>query len=254
MGLRKRIDNWILKKAKALEKVAEESKKERIIKFDAKRKREKEIESDIREAIIESLEPIEQKMLQTGFHIKKGQRCIFNRYSIDFDSRNSWDNGAFAIIHQEEFRDDRLIYATIKNVDIAWDLVDEKIDNFLENTDAVYRIDKFPEEIKSIARRFKDRVILMTRSNSIFEGNFGLYPRASFEIEDSTFKPNWGLLAYSFLDIDSPGGKLTEKLWTLKYNLSVSKKKVSEFEKTYNIEKEVSIKRHNLKVGQWDKL
>lgn len=179
-------------------------------------------------------------------HIKVGDRTILNKYEIGYKNLNGWDSGVNAVLSSLE-NIGSPIYAKITDIYVAYSLVNERIDSFIDNqsdTDIRKMIDRegYHDGIQAKFIEF-NKGKEDSRYFGIFQRDTGLYMEASFELEfidpsmvknGDSFKPSWGLNVGSFLRDDSPGGVRTKELWmeeiSIRFALDTVNKRKGELE------------------------
>ena len=219
------LNNWILKKAKAIQakEAAELAKSEaaRKEKYESNRLLNQKRRDTIMFELQKQMEHLESKEC----HIKVGDNAVINYYSIGRNGRNGWDGGPTSLlthIPQEE----RTAPVTVKITKLYVDtsLAHGLIDKFFENhSDDWMNVHCPPEKAWYVYCQW----LKTRRVHTDLGDRFGLYKTAHFDYAGS-FKPKWGLNLDSFLREGTPEYTKTIELWTREIEINRKKEECRE--------------------------
>lgn len=203
------LDKYILKRASA---IRERQKAERAAE-DLKQSNRQEKINELRKRLTDIVNLRAEELEQIPCHIKEGDNCYLNIYSLTCEGRNGWDGGPASLLNfitQKETLDKMPVFA-ITRVYVDASLAMERIDNFIDSCDDYVLGVYFDQTVKNLESAYREWCFTK-KTQQDFCDILGLYKSADFS-SSCVFQPKWGLNVNSFLKVNSPAGKETAKIY-----------------------------------------
>lgn len=213
------INNWILKKALAIQEKEQAEAARQQEARDKKYRSDRLALQQRRDVIMVELQKQMELLEFQECHIKEGDEAVINYYSIGREGRNGWDGGPGSLLNNIP-QEERTAPITVKITKVLVDtsLMHELLDRYFDNHSADWLKKNCPIE----AAWYHYCKWLNNRVSYSLGDRFGIYKTAHFDY-DRSFKPKWGLNVDSFLRKGTPEYDKTIELWTREIEINRKK-------------------------------